>query len=464
MHSKLDAALAWAARGKPYSVEIEAPIAEIPVEIKARLRPPNERQEAVPGVNSDTPEAIALAEHWLDTEAPIAIEGQGGDNTTFGVCCKLRDFGLSPEAALEALTLWNDRCSPPWAPDALEAKVRNAFEYASGPGGAGKSSLVLTIAAHLAVGQNFLGLEVVRAGKSIIYNAEDDREEMSQRLWAICAQYGFDFKVVSERICMLSSDDINLQLTEGKNTMNTKAIASILKAAQDPEVVFLSIDPLIEVHNLREDDNADMRFVMSILRWLAQEANVAVLVSHHTKKPAAASSASFAGDPDSARGASAIVYAARISLTLHGASRDDCDLYGIDEDQRSHYVRLDDAKMNYSLMRDRPQWLKRESVQVYQGDVVGVLIPFDAQESRKGARKVMARVLHAEMTTRAKATCSIPEAAEYLKSGDPLYEKLPMVALKSRIETYLSGGVELETGGKIVLTIGPSQKKLIVIE
>ena len=42
----------------------------------------------------------------------------------------LRDFGVSEQAALDLmLDGWNDRCSPPWAPDELKHKVANAFAY-----------------------------------------------------------------------------------------------------------------------------------------------------------------------------------------------------------------------------------------------------------------------------------------------------------------------------------------------
>src|SRR6185436_6912849 len=47
--------------------------------------------------------------------APLAVEGNAGDQTTFVVAAKLKDFGCTPAQALELLLEhWNERCSPPW--------------------------------------------------------------------------------------------------------------------------------------------------------------------------------------------------------------------------------------------------------------------------------------------------------------------------------------------------------------
>jgi hypothetical protein len=99
-------------------------------------RPRAERAEhrAAPAVDRDAALLRGRA-HLLEDAAP-AVEGSGGDATTFGVACDLRDLGVDEADAL-ALMLehYNPRCEPPWDPDDLEAKVRNAYEYARGEAG-----------------------------------------------------------------------------------------------------------------------------------------------------------------------------------------------------------------------------------------------------------------------------------------------------------------------------------------
>jgi putative DNA primase/helicase len=83
----------------------------------------------------DSPEAAAQAVEYLRT-APVAVQGSGGDTTTFAVCARVKDFGLSESGALAVLLAhWNDRCTPPWEESELAGKVANAFAYGKSPPG-----------------------------------------------------------------------------------------------------------------------------------------------------------------------------------------------------------------------------------------------------------------------------------------------------------------------------------------
>ena len=86
-----------------YIVEIDAPVQDASPALLARLSAPRERQHNAsdPLVEPDMPDAVALAWAYLATDAPLAIEGQGGDATTYKVACIVRGFGLSEETALE---------------------------------------------------------------------------------------------------------------------------------------------------------------------------------------------------------------------------------------------------------------------------------------------------------------------------------------------------------------------------
>jgi hypothetical protein len=84
-----------------------------------------------PNFEWDTSEGLSRAEHYLKHEAPEAVEGDAGDQTTYNVLCRVREFGVAPDTALLlALEHYNDRCAPPWDPEDLQRKVANAYEYA----------------------------------------------------------------------------------------------------------------------------------------------------------------------------------------------------------------------------------------------------------------------------------------------------------------------------------------------
>lgn len=92
------------------------------------------------GNEGDADERAEIVERYVDyleKLAPVAIQGEAGDHTTFTVACKGRDLGLSKEKTLELmLKHYNHRCIPDWTSGELSAKVRNAYQYAQGGIGA----------------------------------------------------------------------------------------------------------------------------------------------------------------------------------------------------------------------------------------------------------------------------------------------------------------------------------------
>lgn len=70
------------------------------------------------------------------TSGHVAIEGQGGDDRTYAVCCEVLNLGLSVDKAEEILRPWNDACLPPWNAEELRIKIENANTYAQNETGA----------------------------------------------------------------------------------------------------------------------------------------------------------------------------------------------------------------------------------------------------------------------------------------------------------------------------------------
>lgn len=88
----------------------------------------------------DRDAAIERVRRYLAEEAPVAVQGAGGDNTTYSVAARCKDLGISETMTVELMAVeggWNERCQPPWDVGELEIKVRNAFRYGkSAPGSA----------------------------------------------------------------------------------------------------------------------------------------------------------------------------------------------------------------------------------------------------------------------------------------------------------------------------------------
>ena len=454
----------------------------------------------MPEVDLDLPASFEQARSYITRAAP-AIEGRGGHDQTYQVACMCRDFGLSEDAVVDLMAQsYNPKCQPPWELEELQGIIANAHQYAQNTAGtksivaefrgidvpetpkqlsvrlngmpaaheipprpwviprllirqnttlliaegsAGKSTLILAIAAHLALGLPFLGYAPVKPAASVIYNAEDDHEEMARRIHAVCQWFGFDVHDIVDHVAIVQPGSGALQLTQGDPpTVNGPVLKEIIDAARDLDAGMVALDPLVELHGCREDDNVAMRYVMGTIRLLARQANAAVLVAHHTSKVGMGSD-DRAGNVNVSRGATAIVNSARLALTLSPATDADRDRYGIPEAQRRQFVRLDDAKMNLSALSGRPVWIKREGVTIANGDDVGVLVPHDMIQNAEREGAVLASILLEAMEAGATAEMPLANAVTAIRGADPLYAVMTVASVKARVEQRLAGGIQL---------------------
>lgn len=115
-----------------YTVGTSDAVANLPPWVADRCgvaRQKTKPDAAVP-VHTDADQATARAVRYLESDAPLAISGQGGNQTTFKVAARLKDFGVNADTAHDLmLEHWNDRCSPPWDLEDLVRIVDNAYAY-----------------------------------------------------------------------------------------------------------------------------------------------------------------------------------------------------------------------------------------------------------------------------------------------------------------------------------------------
>ena len=120
---------------KPYLVTCNRPVAQAPASLLELVH----KLETSPdlGISHfvDDDQTKQRFIQYLKT-APIAVEGESGDKTTFVVACTGRDLALGPDIAYDLMAeYYNFQCQPPWSPDELKRKVYNAYQYGSAPVG-----------------------------------------------------------------------------------------------------------------------------------------------------------------------------------------------------------------------------------------------------------------------------------------------------------------------------------------
>ena len=222
---------------------------------------------------------------------------------------------------------WTEADIPkrPWvAPGFL---LRGSVALLAGPPSAMKSSIVLAWACALALNRAFGRFLPVMQGVAIVYNVEDDQFEQRRRLSATLRQFGARPADIRDKVIRTGPSGIGTLLTrDDKGRVHfTPAMDRLEEMIRFHKPAFLAIDPFAELHTVEENDNVAIRAIVARFRELAAEHDIAVVLAHHTRKGGATSP----GDPDVARGASALIGAARVVLTLIGMSEDDARTLGI---------------------------------------------------------------------------------------------------------------------------------------
>jgi hypothetical protein len=380
--------------------------------------------------------------------------------------------GISP-FRFRNLVSADDMVCRPWiyAPLLMRGQVTQLTSSGAG----GKSTLILALAIHGALGRPFMGHALHDgAFKSVIYNAEDDKQEQTRRFRAICDHYEIDADEASEGVMLLGKDDFRMKLegerirtgvklASGKDaTRNPVMIDKLVKLCAAEDIRMLSLDPLVKLHDVPENDNGAMDAVMEIVRDIAVKADVAVLLAHHVSKPG---QSRVAGDVNAGRGASAIANSARINLMLSGMSAAEAKGYGIPDDERPRYSRLDDSKANMALRRGGAMWIKMQSRNVYgkdrrgnlKADSVGVPALCDlaaATSAKLPDEEVNAKFLKflARSLSRCERVNTNPRVSNYAPKVFALYpdaEGIDKESLRQAMEHLLAEGrIEVIVSGK----------------
>jgi hypothetical protein len=251
--------------------------------------------------------------------------------------------------------------------------LRGSLTVVSGAGSAGKSSLMIAWAVSIGLGLPHGRFRPEQTYRVLSYNVEDDRDEQKRRISATCRQFASEPRSLIDNVRMVGPTEMGTLLhigPDGRLLINTPVMTALEEYIDvwHPDVIIL--DPFVELHSSEENDNTAIRQVLARFRSWAVQRNIALVVLHHARK-----GASSPGDPDSMRGASAIVGAARIALTVNTMTDQEAADMGIPVEQRRDYFRMDGAKMNYSRVQDA-DWYERVEYQLDNDEGVAAAVPW----------------------------------------------------------------------------------------
>ena len=324
--------------------------------------------------------------------------------------------------------------------------LRQQVSVTVAPGGLGKSSNSIVEALAMASGRPITGEWVKGPLRVWVYNLEDPSDELQRRVTAAMIHHRITPEAVGGRLFIDSGRDRPLcaakQISSGTviNVPELDAMSAMIKARN---IDALIIDPFVSSHQVNENDNGAIDLVAKQY-WavLAQRCNCAIELVHHTRKLGGEE-----GSSESARGASALLGAARSGRVLNSMSTQDRERAGISATDTSVYFALVRDKANLAPPGKR-EWRRVVSVDLGNGDSVGVVEKWDWPDDFAG-------IALQDLQEVQRAIDAAPHPLRYSDqaapwAGDVVAEALGLDVdsdrkrIKRMIETWLKSGALLK--------------------
>lgn len=251
--------------------------------------------------------------------------------------------------------------------------IRKFVSVTVAPGNIGKSSLTIAEALAMTTGKNLLRQSIHEPLRVWYWNLEDPYDELQRRIQAACQHYGLGAGDIGGRLFVDSGREKSLRtaISDKNGTRIVRPVVDGLAAEMlRLRIDCIIVDPFVSSHGVPENDNPAIDMVAKEWGRIAERANAAVELVHHTRKQGGEEITT-----ESSRGGKALTDAARDVRVLNRMTKEEGDRAGVENHRL--YFRTYSDKANMSPPADRSDWFKLESVGLANGDDVGVVTPWE---------------------------------------------------------------------------------------
>ena len=277
--------------------------------------------------------------------------------------------------------------------------IKKYISVTASAGGIGKTSAIIVEALSIATGKPLLGVNVKEQTNVWIINLEDPISEMQMRTIAAMQHYNIKPEEIKGRLFMDGEDTMQITLAaESRDGLitNDDMLAAMTRKIKENNIGAVILDPFVSAHLVNENNNGSIQAVVAMLRKLARDTNSSVQLVHHIRKGN--------GDDatiDSVRGAGSLIGAARAARVINRITPEDAMALGVDEHEALGIFRVDDGKANLAPPSDKAVYRRMQSVEIANGEHVGVATEFKLPDLFDGvtadnARNVQKLVSEAE--------------------------------------------------------------------
>ena len=252
--------------------------------------------------------------------------------------------------------------------------IRKFVSVTVAPGGLGKSSLLIGDAIAMATGKPIMGQAVYGKSRVCLWNLEDPLEELQRRFLAAMKFHGVTQSDLGDRLFVMSGRDQSLCTAimgrSGGPEVVLPVVDAVVAEMLRRQVDALLLDPFISTHQVSENDNNAMDLVSKSWGHVAQRANAALGLVHHSRKQMEGAQMTA----ESARGGKALTDAAREVRVLNRMTQEEAGKAGVENNRL--FFRVYSDKQNMAPPAERSTWFKVHDVALANGDQVGVVAPW----------------------------------------------------------------------------------------
>lgn len=328
-------------------------------------------------------------------------------------------------------------------------------------GGVGKSSLKIGEALAMTTGRDLYGKAIGDGPLRVwLYNLEDPMEETERRLHAAAKYFRIKPSDIGDRLFVDSGRDqpcVIAEETPNGARIATPVVEEIIREIVEREIDVLILDPFVSSHAVSENDNRAMDMVAKQWARIADICDCSINLVHHVRKQNGAEATA-----DSARGAKALVDAARSVLVYNRMTADEAAVANIPADTISFYFRTANDKANLSPP-EKADWHRMNNVDLANGDKVGVACPwswpdlFDGVSMQK-VREVQTAVSNGKWRANARSPEWVGNIVATVLETDPT-DEASRKRISKMLKEWLKTGALVEVEG-----VGPDRKPTRFVE
>jgi hypothetical protein len=316
------------------------------------------------------------------------------------------------------------------------------------PGGLGKSSVVTAEALAMRTGRALLGEQPAGRLRVWLVNLEDPIQELRRRIAATALHYNIGSEDIGDGLFVDSGRDTEMVIAIDRRDgieIAVPVVEAIRSEIARKSLDVMMVDPFVACHAVPENDNGKIAAVVRQWANIAEATGCAINLVHHARKAGAGQAVTV----EDARGASALVNAARSVRVLNPMTKDEAERAGVDN-HRS-YFSVTNGKSNLAPPSEKAVWRRFISVPLGngtdddpEGDRVGVIEQWTWPDPFRDvgaddAKEVQRRIANGEFRADHRSTQWAGKVVAEVLDFD-LSDRAASAAVRNLLKTWVSTG------------------------